>query len=120
MDLQNDEHVFSAELKSGIHALTPFSDGHPVIESLVHALEQMRSILANLEITDSVDMPIISRVPAIERSYLDYLCIYTQLSQLKKADSIDPKLAFILEVRILSSLFSEAFDTFVVLNIFRG
>ena len=109
MDLQNDELVFSAELKRGIHSLAPFSHGHPVIESLVETLEQICSISANLEITDSVDMPIISRVPAIERFYLDYLCIYTQLSQLKKADSIDPKLAFILEVCILKNCFKKLF-----------
>lgn len=99
MDLQNDERVYSFELKRAIHHLRPFyHHDQPVIESLVEALEQLRSVTANLEITDSVDMSIISRVPSIERTYLEYLRIYTQLSLYKKTDSVDSKLAFLLEV----------------------
>jgi hypothetical protein len=104
MDLQNDEEKFRTDLKAAIDSLTPFCLPNSDVSNLVQILQEFCSLLSNLEITDSVDSSIITRIASIQCTFQKYMPIYRQLI-LNKQSSIyvDPKLAFTLDVNIYSN-----------------
>lgn len=99
MDLCSDEEIFQAEMKKLLEILYPFmQESRASIVQVIDSLQNLILVTRKLEINDSVQETIVSKVQDIVDAYNAYRINYFRMVNELSDSEVSPELAFAFDV----------------------